>query len=100
MGDVMKRVVPSAAALAALVAAFAPAKAADLTPVAPATPSSMWDGYYFGGHLGQGWANSNWSTPGASGSINMQQTLDTFSESGSFFTGIQGGYNYMLPNRF
>src|ERR1700678_1948325 len=30
----------------------------------------------------------------------MQQTLDTFSESGSFFTGIHGGFDYMLPNRF
>jgi high affinity Mn2+ porin len=96
----MKRVVPSAAALVALVAAFAPAEAADLTPVAPATPSSIWDGYYLGGHLGQGWANSNWSTPGASGSINMQQTLDSFSEAGSMFVGAQAGYDYKLTNSF
>ena len=25
--------------------------------------------------------------------------IDTFDEGGSFFAGLQGGYNYMLPNR-
>ncbi len=30
----------------------------------------------------------------------MAQTLDTFAEAGSFFEGIQGGYNYISPNRF
>ncbi len=66
---------------------------------APAASSTQWTGLYFGGHLGNAWGNSNWSTPGVTGSTSLAQTLDTFAEAGSFFEGIQGGYNYMLPNR-
>jgi high affinity Mn2+ porin len=59
-----------------------------------------WTGFYAGGHLGVAWGSSNWTaTPGISGSTNLFQTIDTFSETGSFFAGVQGGYNYMLPNR-
>jgi high affinity Mn2+ porin len=66
-----------------------------------------WNGFYAGGHLGVAWGNSNWttSTPGApatsvSGSLNLFQQIDTFDQAGSFFAGLQAGYNYMLPNRF
>ena len=66
-----------------------------------------WNGFYAGGHLGVAWGNSNWttSTPGVpassvSGSLNLFQQIDTFDEAGSFFAGLQAGYNYMLPNRF
>jgi high affinity Mn2+ porin len=31
--------------------------------------------------------------------MRLEQTLDHFSESGSFFAGLQGGYNYVLPNK-
>ncbi|MGB8278649.1 MAG: carbohydrate porin [Methylovirgula sp.] len=81
------------------------AAADDLTAKGPAaaplvsSAGNDWDGFYFGGHLGYAWGNSNWSTPGATGSIDMAQPIDTFNEAGSFFAGIQGGYNYMLPNR-
>jgi high affinity Mn2+ porin len=64
-----------------------------------AASSTQWTGFYFGGHLGNAWGNSNWSTPGVTGSTSLAQTLDTFAEAGSFFEGIQGGYNYMLANR-
>ena len=37
--------------------------------------------------------------PSISGSLNLFQPIDTFSETGSFFTGLQAGYNYLLPNR-
>jgi high affinity Mn2+ porin len=97
-GILIKRVMRAAATLSVLMAAVAPAAAADLAPVAPPA-TNAWSGFYIGGHLGNAWANSNFSTPGATGSINMQQTLDTFSESGSFFAGIHAGYNYMLPDR-
>jgi len=75
---------------------------------APARPSSGsaydWNGLYAGGQLGYAWGSSNWtaSSPGApntSGSFGLAQPVDIFSESGSFFGGLQAGYNYMLPNR-
>ncbi|MGO9233619.1 MAG: carbohydrate porin [Methylocella sp.] len=72
---------------------------ADLT--APRTPDVVinpWQGFYLGGQLGNAWAQSNWSAPGAAGAMRLEQTLDHFSESGSFFAGLQGGYNYVLPN--
>jgi high affinity Mn2+ porin len=63
-----------------------------------------WTGFYAGGQLGYAWGTSNWtaSSPGApnvSGTFNLAQPIDIFSESGSFFGGLQAGYNYMLPNR-
>jgi opacity protein-like surface antigen len=33
------------------------------------------------------------------GATDLFQTIDTFDEAGSFFAGVQGGYNYVLPNR-
>jgi high affinity Mn2+ porin len=51
--------------------------------------------------MGVAWGSSNWTTPnGPAGSINLFQPIDTFDETGSWFIGVQGGYNYMLPNRF
>jgi high affinity Mn2+ porin len=68
-------------------------------PVA-STPYN-WSGFYIGGHLGAAWGNSHWTTPnGPSGSTNFFSPIDTFNEGGSWFEGLQGGYNYMLPNRW
>jgi len=69
---------------------------------APPAPYYDWTGFYVGGHLGVAWGTSNWtaSAPGVSGSTDLFQTIDTFNEAGSFFEGLQVGYNYMLPNRF
>jgi high affinity Mn2+ porin len=100
-----------AAALATAVVAIATSAAADdamvtKAPAIPFTgPAYNWNGFYAGGHLGYAWGTSNFtaSSPGApnvSGSFGLAQTIDTFSETGSFFAGIQAGYNYMLPNRF
>jgi high affinity Mn2+ porin len=72
---------------------------------APSIPYSNtapynWNGFYAGGHLGVAWGSSNWTAaPGITGSTDLFQTIDTFDEGGSFFAGLQGGYNYMLPNR-
>jgi high affinity Mn2+ porin len=76
------------------------AAAADLPVKAPPQQPADWTGFYLGGHLGYAWGNSNWSTPGISGSFGLGQPIDTFNESGSFFAGVHAGYNYMLPNRF
>lgn len=81
------------------------AAADDLTVTKAPPPSSAapsvhdWSGVYAGGHLGYAWGSSNWTVPGASGSLDLAQPIDTFDEAGSFFEGLQAGYNYMLPNR-
>jgi high affinity Mn2+ porin len=63
-----------------------------------------WTGFYAGGQMGYTFGTSRWtaSSPGAadvSGSLSFTQRIDPFSETGSFSAGLQGGYNYMLPNR-
>ena len=98
----------------ALIALAGSANADDLpTPMlvkaspAPAPSGYDWSGFYAGGHLGVAWGNSNWTasptaapTPGVSGTFGLFQPIDTFNEVGSFFEGLQAGYNYMLPDRF
>jgi high affinity Mn2+ porin len=75
-----------------------------VTKAAPISSSASsaydWSGFYAGGNMGVGWGKSNWTAaPGVNGSTNLFQTIDTFNESGSFFAGVQTGYNYVLPNR-
>jgi high affinity Mn2+ porin len=87
--------------------------AADMSAVnamplkAPPFPQAYdWSGFYVGGHMGYAGGNSNWTAnptqaglPSTSGSVDMTLPIDSFAESGSFFMGFQGGYNYMLANR-
>ena len=70
-------------------------------------PSSTWTGFYAGGHLGYAWGSSNWTAstpavpaPSTSGALDLYQPFNAFDNTGSFFAGLQAGYNYMLPNRF
>ncbi len=91
-----------------LLAVASSAQAADLSHILPtkAPPPAVssagddWTGFYAGGHFGYAWGNSNWTTPGISGSLDLAQPINIFDESGSFFAGVQAGYSYMLPNRF
>src|SRR5271155_965760 len=91
-----------------LIALARGAVAADLTaimamkapPPALAPPAYDWTGFYVGGHLGYAWGSSNWTTPSLAGSLYLFQPFDGFSGNGSYFGGIQIGYDYMLPNRF
>jgi high affinity Mn2+ porin len=90
-------------ALAQPPAAPAPA---DIIPTKAQKASSAydWSGFYLGGHIGYDWGKSNWSAstaggPVASGSFGLTQPINIFTESGSWFEGLQAGYNYMLPNR-
>jgi high affinity Mn2+ porin len=92
--------------MAAMVVAYTQIAAADdfMATKAPAIsftgPAYNWNGFYVGGHFGVAWGSSDWSAgPSISSSTNLFQTIDTFDEGGSFFAGLQGGYNYMLPNR-
>jgi high affinity Mn2+ porin len=78
---------------------------------APSIPYSVpaaydWSGFYAGGHLGYAWGSSYWTgttpaapAPSSSGSIDLFQPFDAFKDTGSYFEGLQAGYNYMLPNR-
>jgi high affinity Mn2+ porin len=76
-----------------------PLTKAPALPYASGTPYN-WTGFYAGGNLGVAWGTSNWTAgPGISGTTDLFQTIDTFDEGGSFFAGVQAGYNYMLPNR-
>jgi high affinity Mn2+ porin len=90
---------------AAMVIASATGAFADdiMTTKAPTIPFAgsayNWNGFYAGLHIGGAWGTSNWSTPGASGSASLYQTINTYDEAGSFLAGFQGGYNYMLPGR-
>src|SRR5262249_4460146 len=88
---------------AALLAA-APAMAADMPVKAPwqvpVVQAYAWTGLYVGGHLRYGWGHSNWSAPpDLSSSLDFDQSSDIFNGSGSYFGGLQIGYDYMLPNR-
>jgi high affinity Mn2+ porin len=60
-----------------------------------------WTGFYAGVHLGYAWGRSDWTgqPDPLSGSLNMFQRYDAFANTGSWFAGLQVGYDYMLPNR-
>ena len=88
---------------ACLAARAQDAAAADMPVKAPppaVSASPDWTGFYAGGHIGYAGGSSTWSTaPNLSGSIDAFQSFDAFKDTGSFFEGVQAGYNYMLPNR-
>jgi high affinity Mn2+ porin len=95
----MARVTWTAAFLAA-----APAMAAEMAVKAPwqapIVQAYDWTGLYVGAHLGYAWGHSNWSTPaGLASSLDLDQSSDIFTGAGSYFGGLQIGYDYMLPNR-
>ncbi len=84
----------------------ASAQAADLSRVLPAKapPQAVsapydWSGFYLGGHIGYAGGSAHWTTPGASGAFGLYQGFDAFKGTGSYFEGLQAGYNSMLPNR-
>src|SRR5262245_64829508 len=97
----LARVTWTAAFLAA-----APAMAAEVSmPVKaswqpPVVQPYDWTGLYVGGHLGYAGGRSNWSSPpDLASSFSLFQSSDIFNGSGSYFGGLQIGYDYMLPNR-
>ncbi len=109
VGAIRNRCVKSACVAATLFAA--PALAAELSVPMPmkaaravvvsVNPLYDWTGFYAGAHLGYAWGNSKWTEQpdGLSGPLNMFQRYDAFTGTGSWFGGVQAGYDYMLPNR-
>jgi high affinity Mn2+ porin len=67
------------------------------------TPSATydWKGYYLGVHSGYAWGHSHWSTVlNQSNSLNLWQPFNSFFESGSFFNGLEAGFNWKPVNHF
>jgi high affinity Mn2+ porin len=87
----------------AVVAADLPVKA----KVPAAAADFSWTGFYIGGNVGAATGKTNWTAteaggpaPTLNGSINLFNSFDAFEGTGSYFIGLQAGYNYMLPSRF
>ncbi len=73
---------------------------------APKSDTLDWSGFYLGGHVGYAWGRSGWTamptgTNGqpVAGSLNFYQPFNAWDGEGSYFAGLQGGYNVMLPSR-
>ena len=65
-----------------------------------------WTGFYVGGNIGLASGRSNWTandptggTPPVSGSFSLYRAPDAFTLGGSWFEGVQVGYNRMHDNR-
>ena len=91
-----------------LIALIGNAFAADLSAELPtkAPPPSApaaydWTGYYIGGHLGYAGGSSDWSSaPGLSGALDFYNSFDMFKGTGSYFLGLQVGYDRILASRW
>jgi high affinity Mn2+ porin len=83
------------------------ATAADLpykAPVAQPSAAYDWTGFYFGVNEGYAWGHSNWTASSGgsvldNGSLSLAQGYDANNQGGSWFNGLQIGYNRMLQNR-
>jgi high affinity Mn2+ porin len=61
-----------------------------------------WNGFYLGGHVGGAGGHSDWSAAGGlpvGGSFDLTHGFNAFKGTGSYFGGLQAGYNFLLPNR-
>src|ERR1700730_15811773 len=87
------------------IAADLPASLPVKAPVRYVTTAYDWNGWYAGVHGGVIRGASNWTAqPGAgapalNGSFNLPFNLDFMAGTGSYFIGLQGGYNYVFPSR-
>ncbi len=65
-----------------------------------------WTGFYVGAHFGYSAGASNWaateggaSTPSLMGALNFYNPFDAFKGTGSYSSGLQGGYSFMVSPR-
>jgi high affinity Mn2+ porin len=85
------------------------AMAADVPAAMPTKASTTiydWTGLYVGTHIGYATGSSDWSAtpagatgPSAAGSLDFFNSFEMFKGTGSYFAGLQAGYNYMFPSR-
>lgn len=87
-------------ALAADLPASLPVKA----PVPFVSTAYDWNGFYVGAHAGVIRGASNWTAqsgagvPALDGSFNLPFNFDFMAGTGSYFLGLQAGYNYVFPS--
>jgi high affinity Mn2+ porin len=98
--------------LALLTELLAPAHAADLSgslptkaPPPAARAAYDWTGYYVGGYLGYASGSSNWSSSpgpgsGLGGTLDLYNSYNAFKGTGSYFLGLEAGYDRMLASRW
>ena len=98
------------ASCAVLALSAGTADAADPPATMPVKASAApagydWTGFYVGGHVGLATGNSPWNVrfPWRGGApvpvpSSLYQPPNGFTEGGSWFEGVQGGYNLMLRN--
>jgi high affinity Mn2+ porin len=103
----MRALLVAAIGLVALVESAAAAELPLKAPPPPPRPAAYdWSGFYFGAHAGYAGGASDWTAtpigaagPAQSGAFDVFQAFDAFAATGSYFAGVQAGYDYMLPNR-
>jgi high affinity Mn2+ porin len=87
------------------IAADMPASLPVKAPVPYVSPAYDWNGLYVGVHGGVIRGASNWTaqpgagTPALNGSFNLPFNFDFMAGTGSYFIGLQSGYNYVFPSR-
>jgi high affinity Mn2+ porin len=105
---VLKRLISGGLTVAALscVRAIAADGIIPLPVKASAAPYYDWTGFYVGGHVGYATGYSKWSAteagadvPSLAGSVDFFRAFDGFKGTGSYYIGLQAGYNYMFPSR-
>jgi opacity protein-like surface antigen len=79
---------------------------AEMPPEASANQPFDWNGWYAGGRLGLATGSSNWSAtrggahaPAPSGSLGLSNPIHFSDGTGSYFGGLQAGYDKVLPSR-
>ena len=77
----------------------------EMSSAAPASQSFDWNGWYAGGRLGFATGSSNWSAtrggahaPAPSGSLDLSNPIHFSDGTGSYFGGLQFGYDKVLPS--
>jgi outer membrane immunogenic protein len=93
----MKQFLLATAGLVALAVAL-PASAADLKAPAPAAvaPIFSWTGFYVGGHVGWGWADSRSTVVDTPGNNLFPAGFASSTSLDGFIAGGQAGFNYQI----
>ncbi len=101
-------------ALAGALWSALPARAAEVVhqlpfkapPATAPAPGFDWTGWYFGGHYGYATGYSRWTAtqaggagPALSGSVDLTNPLNGYFGDGSYFGGLQVGYNQKVGSR-
>lgn len=103
-----KRILAGTAILLLEMIARATAADAPAVPLkAPGSTGFDWSGWYLGGHVGVTTGRSPWSAPqpgttvpDVGGTLQFPLNFDFLAGTGSYYAGLQGGYNHVFPSRW